>query len=98
MESIQYAVLLLGAVFCAYLAIVAWRILSATIHLACISALTSGIIYLPGAAQVAALELSVGADKYPDLGVRACAEGTRSHPQIRSLLRQSLDDLEIQLP
>src|SRR5512134_3266766 len=61
MESIQYAVLLLGAVFCAYRAIIAKRILSATIYLACISALTSAILYLLGAAQVAVMELSVGA-------------------------------------
>ena len=61
MESIQYAVLLLGAIFCAYRAMVAKRILSATIYLACISALTSAIIYLLGAAQVAVMELSVGA-------------------------------------
>jgi uncharacterized MnhB-related membrane protein len=69
MESIQYyspeafwdALILLGAVFCAYRAIVAKRILSATIYLACISALTSAVIYLLGAAQVAVMELSVGA-------------------------------------
>jgi uncharacterized MnhB-related membrane protein len=61
MESIQYSVILLGAVFCAYRAILAKRILSATIYLACISALTSAILYLLGAAQVAVMELSVGA-------------------------------------
>jgi uncharacterized MnhB-related membrane protein len=61
MESIQYAVFLLGAVFCAYRAIVAKRILSATIYLACISALVSAILYLLDAAQVAVMELSVGA-------------------------------------
>ena len=69
MESLQYyspdvfrdAVILLGAVFCAYRAIVAKRILSATIYLACISALTSAIIFLLGAEQVAVMELSVGA-------------------------------------
>jgi uncharacterized MnhB-related membrane protein len=61
MESIQYAVFLLGAVFCAYRAIVATRILSATIYLACISALVSAVLYLLGAAQVAVMELSVGA-------------------------------------
>jgi uncharacterized MnhB-related membrane protein len=61
MESIQYAVFLLGAVFCAYRAIVATRILSATIYLACISALVSAALYLLGAAQVAVMELSVGA-------------------------------------
>jgi uncharacterized MnhB-related membrane protein len=61
MESIPYAVILLGAVFCAYRAIAARRILSATIYLACVSALTSAVIYLLGAAQVAVMELSVGA-------------------------------------
>jgi uncharacterized MnhB-related membrane protein len=61
MESIQYAVILLGAIFCAYRAILARRILSATIYLACISALTSAVLYLLGAAQVAVMELSVGA-------------------------------------
>lgn len=61
MESIEYAVFLLGAVICAYRAIVAKRILSATIYLACVSALVSVVIYLLGAAQVAVMELSVGA-------------------------------------
>lgn len=61
MESIWYAVFLLGAVFCAYRAIIATRILSATIYLACISALVSATLYLMGAAQVAVMELSVGA-------------------------------------
>ena len=55
------AIFLLGAVICAYRAIVAKRILSATIYLACISALVSAVIYLLGAAQVAVMELSVGA-------------------------------------
>ncbi len=61
MESIQYAVFLLAAVLCAYRAIVAKRILSATIYLACISALVAATLYLLGAAQVAVMELSVGA-------------------------------------
>ena len=61
MESIQYAVFLLGAIFCAYRAIVAKRILTATIYLACISALVSATLYLLGATQVAVMELSVGA-------------------------------------
>ena len=61
MESIQYGLFLLGAIVCAYRAIVATRILSATIYLACISALVSAVIYLMGATQVAVMELSVGA-------------------------------------
>src|SRR5213592_147835 len=61
MERIYYAVFLLGAIFCAYRAIVAKRILPAIIYLACISALVSAVIYMLGAAQVAVMELSVGA-------------------------------------
>jgi uncharacterized MnhB-related membrane protein len=61
MESIEYGLFLLGAIVCAYRAIVAKRILSATIYLACISALVSAVLYLMGAAQVAVMELSVGA-------------------------------------
>lgn len=56
-----YALFLLGAIFCAYRAIVSKKILSATIYLACISALVSAVIYMLGAAQVAVMELSVGA-------------------------------------
>lgn len=61
MQSIEYMILLAGAVFCAYRAVVSKRILSATIYLACISALVSIVLYLLGAAQVAVIELSVGA-------------------------------------
>jgi uncharacterized MnhB-related membrane protein len=61
MESIKYAVLLLGAIVCAYRAIISKRILTATIYLACISALVAAVLYELGAAQVAVIELSVGA-------------------------------------
>lgn len=61
MESIQYGLLLLGAIVCAYRAIIAKRILTAAIYLACISALVSAVLYELGAAQVAVVELSVGA-------------------------------------
>lgn len=61
MARIYYALLLLGAIVCAYRAIVSRKILSATIYLACISALVSAVIYLLGAAQLAVMELSVGA-------------------------------------
>jgi uncharacterized MnhB-related membrane protein len=61
MESIQFVLFLLGAIFCAYRAIVSKKILSATIYLACISSLVSAVLYLMGAAQVAVMELSVGA-------------------------------------
>ncbi len=61
MESLEYAIFLLGAILCAYRCIVAKRILTATIYLACISALTSAVLYMLGAPQVAVMELSVGA-------------------------------------
>jgi uncharacterized MnhB-related membrane protein len=61
MERIYYALFLLGAIFCAYRAMMSKKILSATIYLACISALISAVIYMLGAAQVAVMELSVGA-------------------------------------
>lgn len=61
MESIEYILLLSGAVFCAYRATVSKRILSSTLYLACISALTSVVIFMLGATQVAVMELSVGA-------------------------------------
>jgi len=61
MESLTYGLFFVGAVFFAYRAIVSKRILPATIYLACISALVSSVLYLLGAAQVAVMELSVGA-------------------------------------
>jgi uncharacterized MnhB-related membrane protein len=61
MESMTYGLFLVGAIFFAYRAIVSKRILSATIYLACISALVSVVIYMLGAPQVAVMELSVGA-------------------------------------
>jgi len=61
MESIEYFLLLSGAIFCAYRATVSKRILSSTLYLACISALTSVVMFMLGATQVAVMELSVGA-------------------------------------
>jgi uncharacterized MnhB-related membrane protein len=61
MENIQYLLLIFGLLFCAYRAIAAKRILPATLYLAGISAITSAILYLLGAYQIAVIELSVGA-------------------------------------
>jgi len=61
MESIQFGLFFLGVLVCAYRAIVSRKILSSAIYLACISALVSAVLYLLGAAQVAVMELSVGA-------------------------------------
>lgn len=61
MENIEYVLLIVGQLFCVYRAIVAKRILSATLYLAGVSAVTSAVLYLLGAYQVAVIELSVGA-------------------------------------
>jgi uncharacterized MnhB-related membrane protein len=61
MESVAYGLFFGGAIFFAYRAIISKRILPATIYLACISALMSCVLYMLGAAQVAVMELSVGA-------------------------------------
>ena len=61
MEPFFYSALLIVAIFCAYRAMVAKRILSATLYLASISACVSAVLYLLGAQEVAVIELSVGA-------------------------------------
>lgn len=61
MESSAYLVLGGLAIFCAYRTTVSTRLLACTLYLACISACTSVILFLLGAQQVAAIELSVGA-------------------------------------
>jgi uncharacterized MnhB-related membrane protein len=61
MEPLFYAALLIVAIFCAYRAMVAKRILTATLYLASISACISAVLYLLGAHEVAVIELSVGA-------------------------------------
>ncbi len=54
-------VIVLGATVCAYRAITGVRILTSTIYLAFVSATTAVLLYQFGAAQVAVIELSVGA-------------------------------------
>ncbi len=61
MENFTYVVLGLGAVFCAYRAVMAVRLLSSMLYLACVSALVSIMLYRLGAVEVAVIELSVGA-------------------------------------
>jgi uncharacterized MnhB-related membrane protein len=61
MEPLFYTALLVVAIFFAYRAMVATRILTATLYLAGISACVSAVLYLLGAHEVAVIELSVGA-------------------------------------
>lgn len=61
MESLYYIILGLGASFCAYRAMISKHLLPSTLYLAGVSALTTVILYLLGAYEVAVIELSVGA-------------------------------------
>jgi uncharacterized MnhB-related membrane protein len=54
------AVLVAGAILCALLAIRAQRLLASALWLAGVSVLTSIMVYLMGAVEVAVIELSVG--------------------------------------
>ena len=61
MDTIQYGLLIVAQLVCAYRVIVAQRVLSAALYLAGTSAIVSAILYQLGAHQVAVIELSVGA-------------------------------------
>jgi uncharacterized MnhB-related membrane protein len=60
-ENLYYLLLGLGAAFCAYRAMISKHLLPSTLYLACVSALTTVILYMLGAYEVAVIELSVGA-------------------------------------
>ena len=60
-DLLIYGCLVAAAFVCAYRAMITQRILSSTLYLACVSALTSALLYLLGTPQVAVIELSVGA-------------------------------------
>jgi uncharacterized MnhB-related membrane protein len=60
-QPIFYLLLVIGSFICAYRMITSKNILSAALYLACVSAMTSAILYMLGATQVAVMELSVGA-------------------------------------
>jgi len=60
-DSMIHMLLVVAAIVCAARAVAAERILSSSIFLAVVSALTAVLLYTQGAYQVAAIELSVGA-------------------------------------
>lgn len=60
-QTIFYLLLVVGCCVCAYRTMIAKDILSATMFLACTSALTAALLFQLGATQVAVIELSVGA-------------------------------------
>ena len=61
LEELYYLLLSLAAAFCAYRAMVSKQLLPSALYLACVSALTSIMLYMLGAFEVAVIELSVGA-------------------------------------
>ena len=60
-ENLYYLFLGLGAAFCAYRAMISKHLLPSALYLACVSALSTVILYMLGAYEVAVIELSVGA-------------------------------------
>lgn len=60
-ESILFVLVAVAAVVCAARAMSAHRILASALFLAAVSALTAILLYMLGAHQLAAIELSVGA-------------------------------------
>lgn len=60
-ESFLCLFLGLVAAFCAYRAMISKHLLHSALYLACVSAMTSILLYVLGASEVAMIELSVGA-------------------------------------
>lgn len=77
--------LVLGAIICAFQAIRTKQLLSAALWLACTSALTACLLYYLGAAEVAVIELSVGAGLVTVLfvfGISIAGEDAMSQPSL----------------
>jgi NADH:ubiquinone oxidoreductase subunit 6 (subunit J) len=90
MESLAYILLGVGAVFCAVRAMLATRILSSALYLACISASVAVMLYLLGAQQVAVIELSVGAGLVTVLLVYALSVTGDDATDLKSIIPQPL--------
>ncbi len=87
---IEYAVLVVGVLVCAYRAMRAKRILASTLYLACVSAMTAIMLYLLGAYQVAVIELSVGAGLVTVLLVYAISVVGDDATDLRTLIPRPL--------
>ena len=81
-----YLLIVVGLLVCAYMAIRAGRLLSSALWLAGSSALTALIMYLLGAAEVAVIELSVGAGLVTILFVFAINIAGDEAIEIKSLI------------
>jgi NADH:ubiquinone oxidoreductase subunit 6 (subunit J) len=85
-----YVLLVVGAIFCAALAIRAKRLLVSALWLAGVSALVSIIFYLMGAYQVAVIELSVGAGLVTVLFVFAIGMVGEESTDVREIIPKPL--------
>ncbi len=84
------AILLIGAVLCAIMAIRSARLLAAAIWLAGVSALVSLVLYLLGAQIIAVIELSVGAGLVTVLFVFAINIAGEEAMDLRGLVPEPL--------
>ncbi len=85
-----YILIVAGLLVCAYMAIRSERLLSSALWLAGTSALTALIMYLLGAAEIAVIELSVGAGLVTILFVFAINITGEEAIEIKSLVPRPL--------
>lgn len=85
-----YGGLVLAVVVCAFLAMRAKRLLSSALWLAGCSALVSILFYLMGAAELAVIELSVGAGLVTVLFVLAISVAGEDPIELKSIIRKPL--------
>lgn len=85
-----YGGLVLAVVVCAFLAMQAKRLLSSALWLAGCSALVSILFYLMGAAELAVIELSVGAGLVTVLFVLAISVAGEDPIELKAIIRKPL--------
>ncbi len=85
-----YGGLVVAVVLCAFLAMQAKRLLSSALWLAGCSAFVSILFYLMGAAQLAVIELSVGAGLVTVLFVLAISVAGEDPIELKSMIRKPI--------
>ena len=85
-----YGGLIVAVVVCAFLAMVAKRLLSSALWLAGCSAFVSILFYLMGAAELAVIELSVGAGLVTVLFVLAITVAGEDSGELKAMIRKPI--------
>jgi uncharacterized MnhB-related membrane protein len=85
-----YGGLIVAVVLCAFLAMVAKRLLSSALWLAGCSAFVSILFYLMGAAELAVIELSVGAGLVTVLFVLAITVAGEDSGELKAMIRKPI--------